>query len=265
MSRRPSWSPRRGSCASRALALCTWLALALGAAGAAHAQRVVTLTGDPWPPFAEGVLGQEATGGIAVELSRLIFAEIDGVDASFPLIPWKRALREVETGAMDGIVLLLKNPERERYMVFTEPLFSIATLVWYSRVHRPDGFEWNDLADLRAVRVGVTRGHHYSGPVGSAIDDGTLRVTAAPKAENLFAMLVGNRLDVALSNESVGYALTRRFPDHAIVPAERPTSIAVYHLGLSRKSGGAELVPRINEVLARLKRDGTVDRLLRRP
>ena len=129
----------------------------------------------------------------------------------------------------------------------------------------PEGFAWETIEDLRRVRLGVTRGHHYSGAVGDAIDDGTLEVTVAPRAENLFAMLAANRLDVALSNELVGYALAREFQELAIVPADKPTSIAVYHLGLSRRSPAVELLPRTNEILGRLKRDGTVDRLLGRP
>ena len=73
---------------------------------------------------------------------RRIFDHLPETDVSFPLIPWNRALREVEIGTKDGIVVLLKTQDRERYLEYTEPLFSAASLVWYSRDKFPAGFEW---------------------------------------------------------------------------------------------------------------------------
>ena len=87
----------------------------------ALADQVVTFVGDPWPPYVEGVLGEDASTGVAVEVINEIFSRIENVHARFPLIPWNRALSEVEAGSRDGIAMLLKTPKREQFMVTRFP------------------------------------------------------------------------------------------------------------------------------------------------
>jgi uncharacterized protein (TIGR02285 family) len=227
------------------------------------AQQVVTLTGDPWPPYVVGELGREAQSGIAVELARRIFERIDGWQASFPLIPWNRALREVESGSKDGIVILLKTPDRERYMAYTEPLFTARALMWYSVKRFPSGFDWKELADLAPYRLGITRGYSYGDEIDGAIEVGRLRVTEVPTAERLFAMLARDRLDLALAGDSVGYTLAREQAHvNPIVPASKATGTDVYHIAISKKSEARHLVPAIDRILSELRRDGVVDRLI---
>jgi ABC-type amino acid transport substrate-binding protein len=84
-----------------------------------------------------------------------------------------------------------------------------------------------------------------------------------PTVELLFAMLARGRVDVVLANDSVGYALARRYVDARIRPAEKPTGTDVYYLGLSRKSPAVELLPRINEILIELRREGVIDTLMK--
>ena len=223
-------------------------------------ERQVTLTGDPWPPYVEGELGTMATGGIAVWLVERIFERIVDVTPTFPLVPWERALREVEAGTMDGIVILAKTPERERYMVYTEPLMTSRNLVWYTEERFPEGFQWSSVEDFSGHLVGVVRGYDYGADIDNAIVDGTLSVVAVNDTERLFTMLARGRLDLALANDNVGMAQARRRAGEATIrAADRPTAEDVYYMAFSRRSDAARLVDPVNRVLADLRREWRTD------
>ena len=245
------------------LALSVAIALGPRLSGAAGDVNTVTLTGDPWPPYVVGELGEEAETGIAVELVQEIFARLPEADVGFPMIPWNRALRAVETGDKDGILMLFKTTERERYIEYTEPLFAAYNLVWYSAEKFPSGFEWAALPDLSGHTIGITRGYSYGDEIDMAVESGALSVTPVPTVERLFAMLARGRIDLALANDAVGYALALKYKHKAkIVRAEKATGTHVYHLGFSRKTDARSLIPRINSIISELRVEGFFDGLI---
>ena len=229
------------------------------------AREVVTLTGDPWPPYIEGALGEEATHGTVVELVREVFRRLQDVELRLPLIPWNRALREVEHGTKDGIYALLKTAERERYMVYTEPLFFSSSLVWYTKNRFPQGFNWNSIEELTRYKVGVTQGYSYGDEFDSAIQSGDLPVVQVSTVEHLFAMLSKERIDLAFANDSVGYALASQSgPEAEIIAAEKATGTEVHYIAFSKKSDAKKLIPQINRILSDLRGEGFIDQVFLR-
>ncbi len=241
------------------------VALALLAAGIvpAAAQQTVSLVGDPWPPYVNGKLGEYAESGVAVEIVNRVFAQIDGAEARFPLIPWKRALHEVEHGHSDGIAILLKTEERERYLEYSVPLVTGYQLVWSVADDNGEIFEWNSIADLHGKRVGAVEGYSYGADIDAAFASGVITPVRGPSVENLFAMLVAGRVDLVLENDAVGYELARNYPGIDIRPARRPTNAETFYLGLSKKSPAVRLLPQINRAITRLQDTGVIDRLVR--
>ena len=126
----------------------------------------------------------------------------------------------------------------------------------------PGGFEWGGVEDLRGRVVGVTRGYSYGEEVDAAVAAGELEVIEVPTVEHLFSMLARGRVELALANDSVGYALARQSPQALIVPASRPTGTDVYYMALSRRSPSAHLMPAINGALAELKREGLIEQVM---
>lgn len=186
----------------------------------------------------------------------------DGASPRFPLIPWARALREVELGAMDGIVLLLKT--RERYMVYTDPLITARSLIWYETARYPEGIEWSTIADLEPYTIGVVRGYEYGPEIERGAKTGKLRLVEVNAIEQLFTILARGRIDIALANDTVGFGLAGKHAGEVTLrAADWPTGEDVYHMAFSRKSDAAGLVGRINEVIAGLRREGVVDAISR--
>lgn len=230
---------------------------------ALQAEQTVRLVGDPWPPYVVGNLGEDAGSGIAVEIANRIFATIADAEVRFPLIPWNRALREVEAGSSDGIGALLKTDDREKYMEYTLPLLQGKSLVW--AVTGDDGrpFEWLHVSDLKGYRLGVTQGYSYGEEIDQNIELGELDVVLAPSVEQLFAMLANDRIDIALANDAVGYSLAKLYPRVQIHAAEKIISTETFYMGISRKSPAIALIPRINQAILSMQENGQIDRIIR--
>lgn len=247
---------------ARLLVAAAMLALApFGQPGAAG--LTVDLVGDPWPPYVEGELGEFAERGVAVEIIRQVFAEIEDVEVRFPLIPWNRALLEVERGGTDGIPMLLKTPEREAYMDFSAPLITGYNLVW-SIARDGAVFDWNRIEDFHGKILGVVKGYSYGAEIDGAIAAGRISVLQAPTVEQLFAMLEAGRIDLVLANDAVGYALARQRREIEIKPSRRPVNSETFYIGLSKKSPSVRLIPEIDRAIERLRRAGIIERIVQR-
>jgi polar amino acid transport system substrate-binding protein len=232
-------------------------------ANLALAEQTVLLVGDPWPPYVIGELGEDATSGVAVEIVKKIFSQIDGTMVRFPLIPWKRALREVEEGQSDGIGMLLKTPERELYMLYTDALVTGENFIWSAGGETAARFEWASVEDLRGLRIGITQGYSYGEALDRSFENGEVVAVSAPNVERLFELLANGRVDLALANDAVGYSLARKYPKSGILPSIRATNSETFYIGISRKSPAVKLVPMINQAIERLRADGSIGRIVR--
>ncbi len=241
--------------------------LQIGTLSAQQTDRVVTLVGDPWPPYILGELGQEATGGIGVELMRAIFERIENTRVSNPMVPWNRALREVKTGTKDGIGILLKTPERETYMVYTDELFRSYATVWYSTRKFPNGIEWQQHLDLKPYTIGVIRGHRHSDELNNLLDDGTLNSVAVTSVHQLFALLDKGRVDLVVADFQVGEAFAQTYTQSGrhVFGSQRPTGIEIYYIAFSKKSSARHLIPDINRAILELREEGVIQRLVGNP
>lgn len=248
-----------------ALSIVLILTASLSAAEAeTKTKQVVTLTSDPWPPYVLGELGKEATGGLGVEIMHRIFARIEGVDVRFPPMPWKRALRAVKQGTMDGIAVLLKTPEREQYMEYTDVLLASPNLLWYSTRRFPAGFEWERFEDFAPYNLAVVRGHSYGEEIDKVIEAGFLRVTEVTSAEQMFTMLARGRIDLALANAAVGFALVKKYAHVSkIIAVKKPAAEHIYYVALSKKSPARQLIPAMNRIISDLKREGVIEKIIR--
>ena len=227
------------------------------------AQRTVNLVGDPWPPYVTGALGEDADSGIAVKIAVEIFSRIEGTDVRFPLIPWKRALLEVESGESDGIGMLLKTAEREQYMEYTVPLLTSSNLVWSATFETGKPFEWSDINDFFGYRIGIIDGYSYGDTVDQRFADGSITTVVAPTVENLFAMLANDRIDMVFATESVGQELAKKYPTMKILPARQVVDSEIFYMALSKKSWAAKLVPEINHIIEALHAEGFIRRTIR--
>lgn len=228
-----------------------------------HAQNTIILASDPWPPFVLGNEGEQATEGVGVELIRTIFSRIKNTTVHIPLMPWKRALNDVKQGRIDGVPFLYKNPERMEYMVFTDPLFLSQDLAWYSKKQHPQGLAWQTIDDLAPYTIGGVRGYSYSPDINQAKAQKKITYVETDNADQLFTMLAGGRIDIALANKVVGSAQAKlHAPDIPITSMDKAIAEAYFYMGLSKKRQAKELIPQINQALTTLKAEGEIERII---
>ena len=136
-------------------------------------------------------------------------------------------------------------------------------ICWYSKRRFPAGFEWKRLEDFSSYSLGVVRGYSYGDEVDQALQKGELKATEVNTVDQLFTMLAGDRVDLALANDGVGFALARQHTKAQVVAANMATGEDVLYMAFSRRSEARRLIPQINEILAELRGQGVVERTIR--
>lgn len=225
----------------------------------------ITLVEDPWPPYIEGKTGFSAEGGRLINLYREIFKQIEGVEVNYLLLPWKRALFEVELGKQDGIMALFKTSERIKVMDFTDPIFTGRTLLWYAKSKFPERLEWDSVEDLVSYNIVMLRGSEMGRPLLDAVDNGTpLNITEVGTHLKQFEMISRDRAEITPLTEIVGYHLLQEHKGMGdITPMEKPlSSDDVYYMAFSKKSPAKALIPKINEVIRTMEEKGLIYKIL---
>lgn len=109
------------------------------------------VSGDFYPPF----IWVDASGnpqGFSVEFLDLLEKET-GLDFELELMPFSEALERIENGKADMINLIFKTPEREKYILFSKPLFEIESNIYYRK-----NLNVANISDLNPYIVGAVKG-----------------------------------------------------------------------------------------------------------
>lgn len=243
--------------------MLVWLVSAGGGMGAESVQKIV-FADTPGQPYIMGEIGGEPTGGIVVELVRELFGRL-GIEVEINLVPWKRALKMARHGRCDGIMLLMRNPEREQFLVYSDRLFESRELL-YSRADQYGQFSWQKFEDLKPYTIGLVSGYAYGSEFMEAIETLDLKVEYAPSTHINFQKLFNRRIDFYLEDQAVAETEITVRPEwrSAFRPVVRPVSSYDYYMAFSKSSPAIVLIPQINRILTQMKQDAFIDTLLGR-
>lgn len=228
--------------------------------GSAQAAEQVRLTNGEWPPYLGETLPYH---GVASRIVAEAFA-LQGIEVQWEFHPWARSLKMAKQGVRDGSAVWFHNPERERHFHISEPVVESRYYFFHRKTH---AFDWNDVTDLRGLRIAATRGYDYGEAFQRAEAAGELEVVRLTGDEQGLRQLLAGRIDVFPVDKVVGLdllhqqfsAAERRLLSFHPVPL-RSDSL---HLLLSREvPGNAELMQRFNRGLARLRDSGKISQYL---
>ena len=214
-----------------------------------------------YPPFYYYAMGD--IQGVAVDMIDELFQRMD-LEADIEMFPLPRALGFLEKGERDGIMILIKTPERAQYLEYTVPVMSVRGLIW-SAADRHDGpVEFGRLEDLRQHRAGVTRGYSYGHEFDQILKSMKVDVSNADILN--FRKLISHRVDIFPANEIVARGLIKIYPElQGKVTASKNSFIEwVLHMAVSKKSPLASRLAEINAILAGMKASGFVDQAIKR-
>lgn len=219
----------------------------------------IQLVGFSYPPFYQ-VKNGTATG-IAVDLAKELFSRLDRQYA-LSIYPLKRTLSMLENGQADCVIILIKTPQRQKFLRFTEPIVTARGLIWSSteRAKRPIHFE--TLQDLRRYKIGITRGYSYGQEFDNFLQ--SMNVETANSDYSNLLKLLEHRIDIFPGNELVVQSLINQHPElrNKFLRSSKTFFEWDLRIAISRKSHLVEHLPEIEAVLADLKREGVVDEII---
>lgn len=227
-----------------------------------HADKhVIKVSSDPWEPWVLGSEGQQATGGLAVEVTRELFKRLN-LDLEINIYPYERCIRQMKSGERDVLLMVKKTEEREKYMLFSDVAMVDPQLIYYSSEHM-DSFGWQTWQDLNKYTVGGVRGFNYGEFDTAAKKYGIGTELVSNDNQNIRKLFAG-RVDLIILNRSTANYYMNQHPESRgkLKAAEKSISEAQFHFALSRKGKATPHLSGINMALQNMKSDGTLDKLL---
>ena len=222
---------------------------------------VIKVSTDPWEPWVLGNEGEVATDGLAIKFSRELFYRM-GVDLDIKIYPYKRCIYQMKSGTRDILLMVKKTEERMKYMFFSDVAVTDPQLIYFSKDHIGD-FEWNSWKDLQGYTVGVVAGFNYGDFEAAAKKYKIKNELVSSDSQNIKKLLAG-RVDFIFLSRSTANHFMIKNPELAdkLKAASTPVDVAKFYFGLSKNGEAVKYLPKINEVLGEMKRDGSLDKIL---
>ena len=163
-------------------------------------QRTIKLVADPYPPyqFKENHLIK----GIDYEIIRSSFSE-HNIKITVELLPWDMCMNSIRRKEADGIFQIVRTPEREALVLFSDPLRTAST--FFLRRADTDITIQSDAglqSQLKDALVGVLSGYSYNPDI-----DGLEKTREYQSQEGLLQALTGNEVDLIVMDSGVAYHL----------------------------------------------------------
>lgn len=240
---------------ARGLALALFLVQA--AACPVLAGEVVAIDASA-PPF------MYERGGRAAGIYALILQEAFqrvGVEVHIWALPWKRLLAMLDQGSL-GAAGVYVNSERLARYDYSAAMYEEVLLLC---VPSGSGLTAVDPPSLRGLRVGVHAGWSYGDAFDQARAKGEFLVEEVQSDGQNLLKLAARRMDAAIVNRETAEAfLAARNMGGQVRCLSSPFSVSPTHIVFSKSVGKRALLDRLDEALADMRRDGTLDHLAAR-
>ena len=244
----------------RAVALVALAACApVSVAYATTCARMIVAADPAYPPL-HWYDGQHYKGA-SIEIARRVLDDLK-IPYEFRYVgPFARLMIAAEKGEIDMIATLKVTPERENFLLFpTVAALSnpVAVFVAHSRP-----FVYRGREDLVGHRGGITRGNKF----GDGFDEfmqARLSVEDANTPEANFRKLASGRIDYLITGYYTGMAHLIKSDEEGQFMALTPyVADTANYLALTRAGHCADQLQAINARLAVLKKNGTLEQLVR--
>ncbi len=107
---------------------------------------------------------------------------------------------------------------------------------------------------MHGRQIGIVKGYSYGDEMDRSFERGEIEAVMVPTVERLFAMLAAGRIELIMSNDAVGYELSKKYDRVPIKASTRPINAETFYMGLSKKSPAVNLLPEINRAIEDLRR-----------
>ena len=233
------------------------VALSLGAAtvfGQSAPAAPLRFVSTPWPPFTN----QAGQPRFALDLVEAALDRI-GLKATTTIVEPARFTPALLSEEFDGSAAAWKDPEREKFLVFSRPYLE-NRLILVGR--RGEDVSAAALADLKGKRLALVGGYAYGEGIGTS---GVVPVRAKSEEDGL-SLVLASKADYILMDEVVVQYILEHYPNEAKTRLSVGTTPLIkrsLHLAVRRSRPDADaIVERFNAQLRGMIADRTYHRLL---
>ncbi|WP_120496016.1 ABC transporter substrate-binding protein [Kiloniella sp. EL199] len=235
------------------LVLWAILLLLFSKVAIADKTRPVTMACSSFPPYKIENPGA-GPKGIDVDIMLEVFALAERT-VDYKFYPWKRAVKLVEQGKIDGLCGCSYHPDRNQNFIFSDILGQLSQGVFLS-----DKVSLNDfksVADLKDLSVASVRGY----AVHKELIEHGINTHEATNDDELLTLLENGRVDAIYSyRDTVLFALANRGESGHVTYREFVSH--PYYFCFSKKSDQAQnIINDINRGLRIIRHNGTYEKI----
>lgn len=177
--------------------------------------------------------------------------------------PWKRVQHHAKSGRIDLVAGIYKNEDRKKYLDFVDtPFMDNASVIF---VKKGNAFAFNKWEDLKGRKGGGILGDKFRPDFDDFLEKNqdSIKIERVTSQVQNFKKLVSGRIEFIPYSKYVGLLLLDELglSDQVEILPE-PIYVGQFYLGISKKSSLKELIPKIDEKVAELKNNGTIDSLI---
>ena len=203
----------------------------IGSPGRAEQLSIAT---SEWPPYEYSENGKPV--GFATEIIQKVLPKL-GYEIKIEFMPWKRATELAKTGEVDGLYSASHNAERAEFLFYPETPLHPSEYVFFIRKADVGKLKFDALDDIKAYKVGVTRGYSYSDELLKKLEEFKNSEEGNTDEMNL-EKLDGGRIDYFPSDLLVGLTLVKKLGlQDKITYLDKRIKVKDYFITFSKKSG----------------------------
>jgi len=233
----------------------------------AKAESIVKLaTGNEYPPFSDEKLKE---GGLFTQIVKTVLKSAN-INSTIEFVPWKRAETLTETGEFMAAFPYMKTVEREKNYQFSDPVYAIEAKII---VNKNSSIKFDKIGEIEGLK-GKTfckpKGYGLEKFIEELVNKKYITQTRTP-ADMKGCILLLDRNEVDFVPDAP--VITYQIMSEAKVPKENFKVLAPtiqetdLRLMITKKktdvqgNNTVEFVKKFNDSLAKLKSDGTIEKL----
>ena len=231
----------------------TLVFISLWLISAAEAKDSLVLANDPWPPF---ILEGEEQGTAEMLVCQAL--ERAGWSCTVKVDDWESVLSDARIGAIDGIAAAWKDPDRESYMLFSEPYLTNRIV---PAINSKTAVTVTSMSDLHGRRVALVTDYAYGDEIASEVSN--FEVINAKNSREALKLVQSGKADIALIDELVGRQELQELAEHDLELSNAVLAFRDLHFAISRQNPHAEaIIDDFEKAYKLMLEDGTVNEIL---
>jgi polar amino acid transport system substrate-binding protein len=219
----------------------------------AQAKDPLLLSNDAWPPFI--IKGNKQ--GTAEELVCQAL-ERSGWPCMVKVSDWDVVLNEARIGVIDGIAAAWRNPERETFLLFSEPYLTNRII---PVVNDENPVTVESLADLSGRRVALVTDYAYGDEITDALSN--FNVVSSKNSLGAIRAVRNGEADVALVDELVARDELYKSLMTGLTALDEVLAYRDLHFAISKRHPLAQvIIEDFHRAYKLMLADGTVNEIL---